>query len=50
MHEVHGIDGIQALTLAADLLRSLLAREAEERGLTFTWLGEPGLQAADVLH
>ncbi|AXE23673.1 hypothetical protein C0216_09545 [Streptomyces globosus] len=50
VHEVHGIDGIQALTLAADLLRRLLAQEAEERGLTFTWLGEPGLHAADVLH
>ncbi|MFI5668143.1 DUF6968 family protein [Streptomyces sp. NPDC051704] len=48
-YEIHGVDGIQALALAAEVLGSGLTEAAQERGLTFTWGGESGLTAAEVL-
>ncbi|MFF4105321.1 DUF6968 family protein [Streptomyces sp. NPDC001903] len=48
-YEIHGVDGIQALALATDVLGRRLTEAAQERGLTFTWGGESGLTAAEVL-
>ncbi|MFK0049908.1 DUF6968 family protein [Streptomyces sp. NPDC090741] len=48
-YEIHGVDGLQALTLAAEVLRGRLTEAAQDRGLTFTWGGESGLSAAEVL-
>ncbi|MFD7080970.1 DUF6968 family protein [Streptomyces sp. NPDC002181] len=48
-YEIHGVDGIQALALAAEVLGSRLTEAAQARGLTFAWGGESGLSAAEVL-
>ncbi|MEV3854104.1 hypothetical protein AB0J38_07230 [Streptomyces sp. NPDC050095] len=47
---IYGIDALQALTLANDLLATQIAAFAEERGWTFNWLGAENVPIADVLH
>ena len=46
---LYGVDSLQAVAQAVELLRRVLRAEAEEHGWTFTWGGEPGLAMADVL-
>ncbi|MGG8406109.1 DUF6968 family protein [Streptomyces sp. 12297] len=46
--EIHGIDGLQAVQLALKVLQGQLDAAAEERGLTFGWLGAEGLTADEI--
>ena len=47
---MYGIDGLQAITIATDLLAGQLAAAAEERGWKFNWLDAENLEIDEVLH
>ncbi|MHA6760219.1 DUF6968 family protein [Streptacidiphilus sp. PAMC 29251] len=50
VYRMFGVDSLQALVIATDMLRRQLTAAAEEHGLTFTW-GDGGesLALADIL-
>jgi len=47
---MYGIDSMQSLAIATDLLAGQLAVSAEERGWTFNWLGSRDLPVEAVPH
>ncbi|MFD7026927.1 DUF6968 family protein [Streptomyces sp. NPDC098789] len=48
VYEIHGVDGLQAASIAMSVLQSQLEHAARAGGLTFTWGGESGLTAAQT--
>ncbi|MDJ0385155.1 hypothetical protein [Streptomyces sp. G-G2] len=48
VYEIHGVDGLQAVSIALSVLQTQLEHTARASGLTFTWGGETGLTAAQT--
>lgn len=48
VYEIHGVDGLQAVSIALGVLQTQLEQAARAAGLTFNWGGETGLTAAQT--
>jgi uncharacterized protein DUF6968 len=46
---LYGVDSLQAVSQATELLRRVLVDFAQENGLTFTWGTDTGLDVFEVL-
>lgn len=49
VRRMFGVDSLQAVVIATDMLRRLLSAAAVEHGWTFTWDTTPDLGLTDVL-